>query len=353
MTPPATSPPLPRFDYFPRVTADPLNSWERIGSLARLAPSPYNTQPFRIAPTDAVHARLVILPARMLPREDVGNLYLASAFGIFTAALHRAAAACGYQLLIAPQDAIDVATLHTQSKPVLLGNAFIASTCPPVPNEDLLRARRTSRLPYHPTAIPAAAIAALQAAVERFGHELIVRSDPAFVHDILRLNTDAIVDNLQNDDSREETHAWSRFGETPEFGDGLWPAPMNQPAWQLRAAFQLPGFFTWPGVRQLAIAGYLRTQRGTRHVALLAGPFSAWRELMTAGEMLFDLWMQMSAAGVYMQPMGSMLTNPAYAARIAEAFGKPGWLVFRLGYSDPPPPSPRLQSIIMRDHTDR
>ena len=47
--------------------------------------------------------------------------------------------------------------------------------------------------------------------------------------------------------------------------------------------------------------------------------------------MLIALWLEMAAHDVYMQPMGSMLTNPKYAAAIARRFGVDDcWLVLRL-----------------------
>jgi hypothetical protein len=328
-----------------------LTPWEEIASLARLAPSPHNTQPFRIAPTDRERACIVLVPDRMLPREDHGNLYLASTYGVFTAAMRRAAAECGYELAVVPRDDVDVATLHASPTGVVLGHARVMRPCPPS-HPMLLHTRRTSRLPYHPVSITSDTLEALDRTARRHGHALLVRSDAGFVADVLRLNANAIIDNLQIDDERQEIRAWSRFGPTPQFGDGLWNIPMNQPAWQLRGAFRTPRVLRWPGVRQLAIANYMRTQRGTRHVALLRGPFAQWSELILAGELLFDLWMDMAAASVYMHPMGSLLTNPTYAKQVGRAFGvTDGWLVFRLGYSDTPPASPRLESIILDHHT--
>jgi hypothetical protein len=167
---------------------------------------------------------------------------------------------------------------------------------------------------------------------------------------LLRLNAAAIIDNLQLDSEREEIRRWHRIGRTPEFGDGLWQTPMNQPAWELRSAFAIPRMFSLPGLRAFAIHRYLKTQAGTRYVGLLCGPFARWPELVVAGRMLLDLWLSMTASGIYVQPFGSMLTNPVYARMIAEQFKVDDcWLIFRLGHSDPPPRSPRLQSILIHE----
>jgi hypothetical protein len=43
-----------------------------------------------------------------------------------------------------------------------------------------------------------------------------------------------------------------------------------------------------------------------------------------------------------------MLTNPAYAAAIADRFHVSNcWLAMRVGYSDAPPRAPRLESILL------
>jgi hypothetical protein len=65
---------------------------------------------------------------------------------------------------------------------------------------------------------------------------------------------------------------------------------------------------------------------------------------------LLDVWLEMARHDIYMQPMGSMLTNAKYAAEIATRFAVDDcWLVFRFGYSDPPPRAPRLENILINE----
>ena len=91
--------------------------WESIASLARLAPTPHNTQPFRILPRDERTADLVALTERFLPREDHGNLYVGSAFGIFAATLERAARQFGHILTVCAGRRLDPAAL-TERGPI-------------------------------------------------------------------------------------------------------------------------------------------------------------------------------------------------------------------------------------------
>jgi hypothetical protein len=123
----------------------------------------------------------------------------------------------------------------------------------------------------------------------------------------------------------------------------------EQPAWELWSAFRLPWLLTWPGIRHWAVRRYLATQAGTRHVALLAGPFGTWPELVTAGRALAALWTAMATHGISLHPYGSTLTNPAHARRVAERFGiGDGWLLLRFGTGLVPPASPRLASVVER-----
>ncbi len=325
-----------------------MHPWAEIAALARRAPTPHNTQPFRIRPLDATRAELVLLCERLLPREDHGNLYMASSAGIFMLAIERAGAHLGFQVACRPIPQFDPRPLEHSTEQVCIGYAEVTGTMPAVPQPELVELRRTSRLPYADRAVGPDVLELLTAAVTPFAQRLLLVNDPAVVARVLRLNAEAIIENLALDVERREIEGWYRYGTTPEHGDGLWEQPMNQPAWEIRLAFATPRAFQWPGFKQYAIRRFLRTQRGTRHVALLCGAFSVWPELLSAGRGLFELWLLMARHGVYMQPFGSMLTNPAYARRVADDFGvEDCWLLFRFGYSDAPPRAPRLESILL------
>ena len=322
------------------------STWAQIDTLARLAPTPHNTQPFRIRPLDERHAEVVVLANRLLPREDHGNLYMASAFGILAEAVRLAGLHHGLVVRVLPSDGIAPATLHERPR-TTIGRIDIVGVCTPSDQRALLEARRTSRLPYHDRLVSRDTVEALAIVAARHDHRLLAFDDAATVRWMMRRNVDAVIDNLQLDDERDEIRGWYRTGTTPAIGDGLWVEPMNQPSWELQTAFAAPRVFALPGVRQVASARYLRTQRGTRHVALVCGAFRTWPELVAAGHMLLDLWLEMSRRGVYMHPMGSMLTNPVYARAVSRRFGVDDcWLALRFGYSDPPPRAPRLSTIL-------
>ncbi|HEY4176849.1 MAG TPA: hypothetical protein VGM90_08460 [Kofleriaceae bacterium] len=347
---------------------DSLTAWEAVGALARLAPSPHNTQPYRLRPRhgrrgsdgmrapdidECAEADIVLVCERLLPDEDPGNAYVLSAFGVFAACLERAALALGYAIAVEPCAEIDGAALRRNGGLLVVGLATLTSravsTAEPRPAEaSLLSLRRTSRLPYHPREVDKTHRRWFADIAKSAGHGWIELSRREDVDLVLRRNADAVIDSLQSTPEREEMRGWHRLGRTPAHGDGLWEEPMNQPAWMLDAAFRVPRVFAIEPMRTLARRRYLQTQRGTPHIAAICGDFATWSERIAAGRMLFDLWMAMAETDVYMHPFGSLLTNARHARWVAQTLGvRDAWLLLRFGYSETPPAAPRLASIVM------
>ncbi len=283
--------------------------WADIAELARYAPTPHNTQPFRIRPLNAAVAELVILRERMLPVEDTDNLYVLSAFGIFAETLERAGRHFGLQIRVTPDADVVPAAIEAGTGPVVLGLAEVFGRCPQTDERTLLEARRTSRLPYEDRLVAPEVLAEFARIASGHGHRFESFDEPAVVRDVLKRNVTAILENNLKVDELAELRRWIRLADTPVIGDGLWAGPMNQSRWEMRLALQFPRLFLLPGVVSLVRARYLSTQAGTRQVAILRGPFQSWPELAEAGRMLMRLWLEMTRHGVYMLPFGSMITN--------------------------------------------
>ncbi len=322
--------------------------WGQISNLARWTPSPHNTQPFRIRPTDDGRAELLCVCDRMLPEEDHGNLYLAAAFGTFAVGLELAAARCGHEISIEPASDIEPASLYQAGTHRVMGHAVLSPSGATHLLAEFLEPRRTSRLQYDGRRVDVRCIEGLTRVANEHGQRFLSYDDPTRVQWVLNTNTQAIIDNLQITNERQEIRQWYRRGATPETGDGLWQVPMNQSSWEMTSAFSTPWLLKLPGIRGFVGRRFLKTQDGTRGVGLLCGPFQTWPELYAAGRMLMEFWLEMARFDVYMHPYGSMLTNPRFAAAVAQKFGvKDAWLIFRFGYSEVPPRSPRLASLLM------
>ena len=335
------------------TAARPVTSmglWQELAELARLAPTPHNTQPFRIRPLNARVAQILILRERMLPVEDTGNLYMLSSFGIFAETLERGGRHLGLRLAITPEEAIEPAAIEPGTGPIVLARVEIEGRCASEEHRTVLEARRTSRLPYEDRQVESRALDEFTRIAASHGHQFESFSEPAVVRDVLQRNVQALLENNLKTAELAELRRWIRIADTPAIGDGLWAGPMNQPRWELRLGLKYPRLFLLPGISALATAKYLRTQAGTRHIAILRGPFGSWPDLIVAGRMLMQLWLSMTRHGVYMLPFGSMITNSDCNRYLRQEFGADDiWFILRFGYSPVPPKAPRLASVLWDD----
>jgi nitroreductase len=327
-----------------------MDDWAEIAEVARFAPTPHNTQPFRVRRVDATHAEILLASERLLPEEDHQNLYMASAFGIFAETVERAGRAIGRRVVVEADRGVEPPTWRKGAGLVRLGAAELRGAIEPEPGEKALvcATRRTSRLPFDGRAVAPEMLARFGAVAARAGHRFTVESRPGAIEEILALNARAIVENLNTPNERRELAGWYRVGATPTYGDGLWNVPLAQPGWEVKLAFGAPWLLRAPPVRDFATQRYLATQAGTPHIGFLDGPFRAWPELVRAGRALMNVWLSMAAEGVSIHPLGSMLTNATYAERVARHVGSDDvWLLFRLGYSPPAPRAPRLKTVLL------
>ncbi len=323
-------------------------AWELVSELARFAPTPHNTQPFRLRPLDARTAEVVILRERMLPVEDTGNLYVLASFGIFAETIERAGRHFGLDVVVTPDTGVLPGAIEPGSGPVVLGRAEIRERCAATDERTVLEARRTSRLPYDGRLVAPRVLTELAGIAAASRHRFESTDAPEVVSEVLSRNVTALLENNLKATELAELRSWIRVGDTPQVGDGLWCGPMNQPGWEMRLALECPQLFLLPGIRSLVCARYLRTQAGTPHVAILRGPFGSWPELIVAGRLLMRLWLAMTRHGVYMLPFGSMITNASCNRYLRRRFAAEDiWFVLRFGYSRVPPRAPRLESVLI------
>ena len=328
--------------------ATSMGPWRELAELARLAPTPHNTQPFRIRPLNAHVAQVLILRERMLPVEDTSNLYVLSSFGIFAETLECAGRHFGLVIAVTPYPEVEPSAIEPGIGPVVLGLVRVTGRCAPEDQRTVLEARRTSRLPYEDRLVDPRVLDEFASIAASHGHSFECFSQPSDVRDVLRRNVQALLENNLKPGELEELRRWIRVADTPAIGDGLWSGPMNQPRWEMRLALKFPRLFVLPGVSSLAIAKYLRSQAGTRHIAILRGPFGTWPDLVAAGRMLMRLWLSMTRHRVYMLPFGSMITNASCNRYLRERFAADDiWFVLRFGYSPVPPRAPRLASVLL------
>lgn len=320
--------------------------WTQLVEDARFAPSPHNTQPWRVRPHSDHEADLEVPVDRLLPVEDPEGRFLTAGVGIFLEALDVAAAARGLALryeALYPQLGVHAA------EPALAARMRLeprgAERALPV---ELLHLRRTARGRYDGRAAPEEALLELAEIAREFRHDARFTSDPTLVEWIVRLNADTLLEDLSEDDRRAEIGEWTHFSDrvAERAGDGFSPTCLGFPGPLVRLLFRSHRLFEPAPMRALLRRLYLRGTGGAATVGWIAGPWSTPAEQLDAGRMLMRLWLALTAHGLHLHPFGSVITNPVSHARLADRLdvdeeGREIWLLLRLGFCAEPPRSAR------------
>jgi hypothetical protein len=323
-----------------------VEPWPQLVEDARWSPSPHNVQCWRVRPLDDLHAELLVDPARLLPETDPGGRFNTVGHGIFVESLAVAAAARGFRLEV-EHDGRSVEALDAPFARLALVAADVEAPL----GVELLRARRTSRVPYDGRPVADAVVRELAEIAAASGHLLRHSTEPRLVADVLTLNEDTLFFDMTDPIARREVGGWLRFkaDEAAARRDGFSPAALGFPGWLLRVFFRNHRLLETPGLRSVVRRLYRRTMRGTRTVAWIQGPFEEPVHWFAAGRLLQRLWLTMTARGVRLHPFGSIVTNAAANARAHELLelepdGGTFWLLMRLGHSAEPPRSHRLET---------
>jgi hypothetical protein len=320
--------------------------WQEILNDARWAPSPHNTQPWLVRPVSPETAELYAPRERLLPVEDPDGRRETAAQGIFLEALDVAASRLG--LTVETEPLLPALGSDADERPLVARLRIGPRDEPARFAAQLLQRRRTSRIPYDGRPVDERALAELSAIAAEVGHEVSFTDDPALVTWVLSLNADTVFYDLDEDDRRKEIGLWTHASERAALarGDGFSPRTLGFAAPLVQLFFHRHGVFRPRLVRALARKLYLRSMRGTTTVGWISGPWSTPEHCLTAGRMLLRFWLALTAHGLYLQPFGSVITNPTSHARLAERLrAREGerqvWLLLRIGSGPEPPRSAR------------
>jgi hypothetical protein len=330
-----------------------VNDWHEIGGYARLAPSPHNTQPYRLRIRDDRHADVVFLPRRGLPVADPLGRFTWLTAGIFVEICTIAAHALGHEL----EGAWDFSPMYPGGDvetPQVVARLTLAHRGAPIADlaPRLILERQTSRLAYDGTVCPPEVIGALRGEAERLGHSFETRTDQEAIRWVVELNKQALFHDLDNAGLRRELTGWLRFSEREETitGDGLSARCLTFSGPLLRSFFLHHRFWTMPGVRNVVGTIYGATMKGIGTIGWLRGPYLTAEDWVAAGKVMIRLWLMLTRSGYCWHPYGSVITSEdARQAmirhmHIADEGGGSNmvWLLLRLGHSGAPPRSVRL-----------
>ncbi len=321
--------------------------WRELINYARWSPSPHNVQPWKIKIISKTEADLYYDPSRLLPVEDYTGCFTILGFGIFIENLSIAASKLGLKV----NESYDNVKLDEKKSSLTFFAKLKIKSLTNKENLDreLILKRRTSRLPYNNKPIDPHILKELQKVAQQYGYHFDFSIDKQIVDWVLQLNCDTLFYDMTENNTREEVGSWIRYTKTEAFKkrDGLWTYCMNVPTLLMYLAFHMPWLFNLPILTPLLKRKYLETTNGTRTVAWLSGPFKNPADWIKAGHMMARLWLTMTNREIYLHPFGSIITNHKSHKRFVEKFKvdevtNPIWLLVRLGQSDIPPRSVRL-----------
>lgn len=324
------------------------NIWEELIEYARWSPSPHNVQPWRIKIISDEEADIYYQPQRLLPVEDYTGCFTILGFGIFIENMSIAASKQGFKVvedyrgtLLDANDTIPI--FFTKLKLIPTKESLVL-------DRELIKSRRTSRLPYNNKKIDQEKLNSLNEIAKDYGYKFDFSTDSDIVKWVLQLNCDTLFSDMTDTLTRKEVGNWIRYTKKQalEKNDGLWAYCMNTPSLLLYLAFNIPWLFNLPLVSSILKNQYLKTTQGTTTIGWLSGPFKTPSEWIKAGHMIARLWIQMTKYEIYLHPFGSIITNSASHKKFKEKFKvdentNPVWLLVRLGYSQIPPRSRRLE----------
>lgn len=335
------------------TTLNSAGPWLDIGRHAHRAPSPHNTQPYRLKIANEREAEVVFLPRRGLYVADPLGRFTWLTAGVFVEICSIAAHSLGYELEVT----FDYSPMYPGGDvetPQTIARLRLAQASRPFDDIDakLIMQRQTSRLPYDGTVCPPDVIAELKAEASRLGHEFETRTDAEAIRWVVELNKQALFHDLDDDGGRNELIKWLRFDQREEdlMRDGLSARCLTFNGPLLRSFFMNHKFWTMPGIRNIVGAVYGSTMKGIGTIGWLRGRYVTNADWVEAGKVMIRLWLLLTQRGYYWHPYGSVITSEQARLNMIEYLKLPDesggehmvWLLLRLGRSAPPPLSKRL-----------
>ena len=325
---------------------------------ARVAPSRFNTQPWRFEPQPTGEIVVGWDSARELPASDpdARDLFLSLGAAVECAALRATAA--GTPLEFVPAD----------HEPGVVGR-LVARTAGDERVDKRLAAyldeRRTARTRHLRMAIPPLIQLALRRETVGWGCRFHIVTEDAAIRRVAGLVRRGTYEQYRNAARRAEMAAWYRLDPLDRSNplDGVPLECLDLHGFALDVARRALSPERGPRpVRRLA--GLLMAQREwtiarqSAAFCLLTAPSTERSDLVRTGRLMIRLWLLAAEAGLMCQAISPVLQSPTLSERCGEVFQIQGGVpasLFRVGYCPPVAASPRLPpgQLLRRSSTSR
>jgi len=333
-------PPLQPWSLPGQPPSDALDFGRALVGAAVLAPSHWNTQPWRLE-VNGTSLRLLADASRALPINDPERLGMMLSLGAALENLLVALRSYGFRPVVTYFPSGEKA-------PVVANVSWTRGEGRR--DRDLFAAipeRRTNRRTYDGRALFMQNRAALEALVPQ-DLNLHWIDDRDRIRQVADLAHDAIHDRILEARAQTECYAWTRFGddEARERGDGVTidDLELNGPARWLAGRSLHPGS-RFLGLGAGSAAKQTREQvRSAGGLALLTAPRGAEATWVAAGQTYERLALRATHLGIAHQPIHDPIERLKYRGDVARAFGaigEPPLMLLRFGHAKRPKPSMR------------
>jgi hypothetical protein len=315
--------------------------WQELLEHARWAPSPHNGQQWLLEVVSADHARLLCDPARMVPAIDPSGAFSVVGLGAFVETLAVVARVGGHDIEVT---GIQPPPGAGAQEPTVAAELWLREGGRDHLSIDLVHRRCTSRIRFDGRPVGRPVIERLEAACAGFGHRIETSSEAELVRWLLDLDATYLLRDLRLAPARQELAQWLRYSgrAAAATGDGFSPAAMDTPGWMLRLLTRAGPLFGLRPVEALVRKLHRDSVRGTATVAWLAGPFETAEDWLSAGRALCRTWLEITADGIYLQPLGSVIDEPVLHDRLNPDRRDSVWMAVRMGTGPEPARSHRL-----------
>jgi hypothetical protein len=323
-----------------KIFADILDS-------ALRAPSPHNTQPWLIKFLET-EIEIYISEVRTLPYADKSNSDILRSIGACLENVRLALLKNGYKSFYSISSVLDF------SKPIVK-ITWDENTDIHQKNDlyKMIPIRRTSRLPYQHTVIPADIITQLKEILLGSPINLHIADSEKEISQIRKLSNEATIFQFENKKISEELYKWLRFSKRDArwFRDGLNAEclTLNKVESFLSQYFLLPKilrFFVKTNLHKLVFSSPSKSLPFTNCLFLLTTKNDGIAEQIESGMYLQRLWLTAAKFGLVTHPISAAIDVEKTRKEIVKIFNlsveEKCVNLFRIGYSKTCPRSHRL-----------
>ena len=329
--------------------------WTDLIEYARWCPSPHNVQPWKMKLVSNTEAHLYYDPARLPFIVDGTSSFTTAGMGMFIECLDISARPLGYKVVTEYETEKQMDASAKEFR--LFAKLYLAET-----NEksnydrELIIQRKTSRLQYDGRVLDPSIVTTLATEAAKGGYNFMYSSEKDLINYCIRLNNQTVLTRANEKEACQEMCKWIRTTdqEAAEKKDGWWWRCTGTPAKMLYNFFHHHDRFTGKWKTKRSVQMLNKTMNGTANLAWISGPFENRNDWINAGRMLQRLWLEMTRHNVYMHPFGPVITTPDSNEKFKQKINYDEskgmlWFLVRLGYSNKPPRSFRLdiKDIVM------